>query len=146
MKKIIALFTASVLLTAVFSYSLQKFLPGSFVIFSLKTMLIPCFTWSVLLITAYYRLPKEERMKYFLIAGWVCAAGSAALVPAGIYNFVSARPDVQVSVTSVLLCVILMSFIFYILLSKEKISLRWWFTFNVLIGINMALFYLAAKT
>ncbi len=144
MKKIIALFAASVLLTAVFSYSLQTFVPGSFMVFSLKTMLIPCFTWSILLITAYYRLAQQQRLKYFLIAGWVCASGSAAVVPAGIYNFVSARPDVQVSVTSVLICVVLMSFLFYILLSKEKISLHWWFGFNVLIGINMGLFYLAA--
>ena len=144
MKKVIALFVASVLLTAVFSYSLQKFVPGSFVIFSLKTMLIPCFTWSILLITAYYHLQQEERIKYFLIAGWVCAAGSATLLPAGIYNFVRARPDLEVSVTSVLICVVLMSFLFYVLLSKEKISLRWWFGFNVLIGINMGLFYLAA--
>ena len=146
MKKIITLFAASVLLTAVFSYSLQEFVAGSFIIFSLKTMLIPCFTWSILLISAYYYLPAQQRMKYFLIAGWVCAAGSAVLVPAGIYNFISAHPDLQVSVTSVLICVVLMSFLFYLLLTKEKISLKWWFGFNVLIVINMVLFYLAAKS
>ena len=73
------------------------------------------------MISAYYYLSAQQRMKYFLIAGLVCAAGSAVLVPAGIYNFISAYHEVQVSVTSVIVCVVLMSFLFYLFLTKEKI-------------------------
>ncbi len=145
MKKIISLFFASVLLTAVFSYSLKVFLKEDFAIIALKTMLIPCFTWTVLLATAYYTLPQEQKLKYFTLTGWVCMIGSAMLVPCGIYNFLQGNPVIEISVGSVIFCVVSMSVLFYILLPKYALNLKWWMAFNVLICLNMLLFYLSAK-
>ena len=145
MKKAITYFLASALFTAIFSYSLNAFLKESLTVLTLKTMLIPCFTWSILLISAYFLLPEEKKTAYFVLAGMVCMIGSAVLVPAGIYNFITAAPVIEISVVSVFMCVLLMSFFFYIFLKKAEISLNWWLAFNVLIFINMTLFYLAVK-
>ena len=145
MKKVIALFFASVLLTAVFSYSLKVFLKEDFIILTLKTMLIPCFTWTVLLATAYYILPQEQKLNYFTVTGWVCMIGSAMLIPGGIYNFLQENPLIEISVGSVIFCVITMSLLFYILLPKHVLSIKWWWAFNVLICVNMLMFYLSAK-
>jgi len=145
MRRIILLFFISIVLTAVFSYSLNVFLHLDIVVLTLKTMLIPCFTWSMLMLLAFFALPKEKRFNYLIIAGIVCAWGSAALVPGGIYNFTAAAPDVYISVASVIACVVLMSVLFFILLKKNGFSLKWWWAYNILICINMTLFYLSAK-
>ena len=94
MKKIIALFLTALLLTAVFSYSLKVFLKADFLVLTLKAMMIPCFTWCVLLLIAYVRFSQQKRLQYFTLAAWVCAIGSAVLVPAGIYNFFCPSPDI----------------------------------------------------
>ena len=145
MKKIIALFFTALLLTAVFSYSLKVFLKADFLRLTLKAMMIPCFTWCVLLLVAYVKFPLPKRMQYFTLAAWVCAIGSAVLVPAGLYNFFCSSPDIQVSVISVIVCAVVMSALFFLFLSKANFSLTWWLGFNVLIIINMILFYLAVK-
>jgi hypothetical protein len=145
MKKVVLLFIASILLTAVFSYSLKFFLKENFTVLTLKTMLIPCFTWSILLIAAIKKLNSGRRLQYFTIAGWVCAIGSAVLVPAGIYNFLVDEPKVWVSVASVIICVITMSILFYLLLKKAGFSQKGWIAYNVLICVNMTLFYLSTK-
>lgn len=145
MKKVVLLFLASILLTAVFSYSLKIFLQENLTVLTLKTMLIPCFTWSVLLIAAFRKLSPHRRLQYFTIAGWVCAIGSAVLVPAGIYNFSEAQPEVLISVASVIGCVFIMSILFYTMLKKAGFSFKWWAAYNVLICINMSLFYLSTK-
>jgi hypothetical protein len=143
MKKGVLLFVWAILLTAVFSYSLNVFLKEDFITLTLKTMLIPCFTWTMLLLLAWRQLPVAKRSAYFLNAGWVCAIGSAALVPGGIYNFSAGSPNITYSVINVLLCVVLMSVLFYFLLKKNNFSLRWWWAFNILICVNMTLFYLS---
>lgn len=137
------LFLTAILLTAVFSYSLNVFLKLDFITLTLKTMLIPCFTWSVLLVFAWRQLTAVKRADYFLIAGWVCALGSLVLVPGGIYNFTADSPDIKYAIINVLLCVLMMSLLFYFILKKNNFSLRWWWAFNILICINMTLFYLS---
>ena len=144
MRRIIFLFLLSIVLTAVFSYSLNVFLKLDIISLTLKTMLIPCFTWSILLLLAIFTLPKEKRINYGFIAGAVCAWGSAVLVPGGIYNFISASPDIRWSVASVICCVVLMSALFFIMLKKNGFGLCWWWAFNILICVNMTLFYLSA--
>jgi hypothetical protein len=145
MLKIIVLFALSVLLTAVFSYSLNVFLHEGFVTLTLKTMLIPCFTWSMLMLLAWVKLKDKRRYEYLYIAGCVCAIGSAALVPGGLYNFIATDPDVRISVVSVLVCVAIMSISFYILLRKKRFSSFWLWAYNILIVINMTFFYLSTK-
>jgi hypothetical protein len=145
MKRIFTLFFISIVLTAVFSYSLNVFLKEDFIILSLKTMLIPCFTWTILLVLAWRKLPPLVRLKYLLIAGYVCAVGSAVLVPGGIYNFAVASPEIIISAINVFICVATMSFLFYFLLKKNNFSLKWWWAFNILVCINMLLFYLSTK-
>ena len=138
------LFFISIILTAIFSYSLQFFLREDYAMLTLKTMLIPCFTWTVLIIAAYKDFTVSRFLEYASIAGLVCVSGSAILVPCGIYNFLSIKPDINYSVVSVLLSVMIMSILFYVLLLRNQFSIRWWWAYNILICINMTIFYLAA--
>jgi hypothetical protein len=138
-------FLASVLLTAIFSYSLQKFLDESFTMLSLKTVLIPCFTWTILLISSYASMQREQWWRYVVISGWICMIGSAMLVPCGVYNFIAVMPDIRLSVISVAASVVLMSLLYYRNLPAAGVSLSWWWAFNILICINMTLFYLSIK-
>jgi hypothetical protein len=78
------------------------------------------------------------------MASIVCGVGSAALAPAGVYNFISSQPGVWWSVINVLVSVIVMSALFYLLLRRKNFSLKWWWAFNILICINMTIFSLAA--
>lgn len=139
------LFAASAVLTAVFSYSLQFYLQTDFVTLSLKTMLIPCFTWSVLMLLAWRNLGWERLLDYLVIAGWVCVVGSAVLVPGGIYNFCATQPSIVWSIANVGFCVLLMSGMFYRLLQKADFPLKWWWAYNVLICVNMSLFFASTK-
>lgn len=145
MKKIIVLFLASIVLTAVFSYSLNVFLHETLFRLTIKTMLIPCFTWSMLMLLSWIKLKGERKLQYLHIAARVCAIGSAALVPGGIYNFVAKDPGINWSVYSVIFCVVLMSVLFYTWLRIARFALSWWWAYNILILINMTFFYLSAR-
>jgi hypothetical protein len=105
-------------------------------------MLIPCFTWLILIFSASQKFRAGRFIDYCTIAGFVCLAGSAVLLPAGVYNFTAAKPDINYSIINVLVCVLIMSLLFYILLRRNEFSIRWWWAYNVLICINMAIFYL----
>ena len=107
-------------------------------------MLIPCFTWSVLILLACINLSVPRRKQYFTIAGWVCAIGSALLVPGGLYNYFSAMPDIRRSFINVFFCVAVMSGLFFILLKRNGFPVFWWWAFNILICVNMILFYWSA--
>lgn len=146
MLKLVLLYATSVLLTGIFSYSLQSFMQDGLIMFSLKTMLIPCFTWIILIISGYIKIRKEKRLGFLQLTGFVCAWGSAVLVPAGIYNFLASDPEIMISVTSVFASVLLMSVMFYKLLPSYGMNRSWWWAFNILICINMTLFYLAANS
>ena len=137
----ITLFIFSIALTAIFSYSLNVFLKEDNTTLTLKTMLVPCFTWTVLILFAYMKLQYFRFTNYSLIAAIVCVSGSAILVPCGIYNFMATKPDIILSVISVLASVIAMSVLFYVLLTKNCYSQKWWWAYNILICINMTLFY-----
>lgn len=143
--KIIILFLLSILLTAVFSYSLQVFLKEDYVTLTLQTMLIPCFTWTVLLISASQRFNANRLIEYCTIAGSVCLAGSAVLVPGGVYNFMATNPEINISIINVLLCVFVMSILFYVLLKRNGFSIKWWWAYNILICLNMAIFYFVTR-
>ena len=142
--KAIILFLLSVALTSVFSYSLQVFLKQDYVTLTLQTMLIPCFTWTVLILSAAKKFTAKKFLDYCIIAGLVCTAGSAVLVPVGVYNFTSIKPDINYSIVSVVVCVIIMCILFYVLLRRNNFSLNWWWAYNILICINMAIFYFFA--
>jgi hypothetical protein len=142
--KAIVLFLLSIMLTAVFSYSLEIFLKEDFISLTLQTMLVPCFTWSMLLLAALQKFTKERFVAYFTLAGLVCAVGSAVLVPGGVYNFMVTNPAAIVSVINVLASVVIMSGLFYVLLRRNNFSIKWWWAYNILICINMTLFYFVA--
>lgn len=143
--KAIILFLLSILLTAIFSYSLQAFLKKDYVTLTLQTMLIPCFTWIVLIISASQKFKAERFIDYCTIAGLVCLVGSAVLVPGGVYNFTAAKPDINYSIINVLACVFIMSILFYVLLRRNNFSINWWWAYNILICINMGIFYFVAR-
>lgn len=144
--KVIILFLLSILLTAVFSYSLQVFLKQDYVTLTLQTLLIPCFTWAVLIISASQKFKADRFVEYCNIAGFVCVVGSAVLVPGGVYNFMAAKPDINYSIINVLLSVFIMSILFYVLLRRNMFSIHWWWAYNILICINMAIFYFVARS
>ena len=144
--RVIILFLLSILLTAVFSYSLQVFLKQDYVTLTLQTMLIPCFTWLVLIISASQKFKAERFIDYCTIAGLVCLVGSAVLVPSGVYNFTAVKPDINYSVINVLVCVFIMSILFYLLLRKYEFSIKWWWAYNILICVNMGIFYFVARS
>ena len=144
--RVIILFLLSILLTAVFSYSLQVFLKQDYVTLTLQTMLIPCFTWLVLIISASQKFKAERFIDYCTIAGLVCLVGSAVLVPSGVYNFTAVKPDINYSAINVLVCVFIMSILFYLLLRRNEFSIKWWWAYNILICVNMGIFYFVART
>lgn len=146
MKKIVLYFVLSILLTAVFSYSLSRFLRIDIITLTLKTLLIPCFTWTILILLAYVRLTSTRRMEYLELTSYVCMVGSAVLVPGGLYNFFMVAPQAFVAVINVLVSVGVMSWLYYRLLRKHSFSIKWWIAFHILIGVNMILFYLSIQT
>lgn len=107
-------------------------------------MLIPCFTWGMLIILAYNNMERERFLNYLLITAIVCAIGSAVLVPGGIYNIIWDFPDVKYSVINIIISVLIMSFSFYVLLRRNNFPIKWWWAYNILICINMAIFYFVA--
>jgi len=141
MKRIIALFVASFLVTAVFSSSLKVFfneVPWSEVL--TKGLLIPSFTWSVQLIASFVLLSSERRLVYWTQLGWVCLIGSFALLPAAFYNFASSKPLVMISVANVLASVVLMLVMLSYMLRRRAFHWGWAISFLFVIVVNMSLY------
>ena len=141
MKRVIALFIASFLVTAVFSASLKVFFTEvSWSEVLTKGLLIPCFTWSVQLIASFVLLDAERRVVYWTQLGWVCLIGSFALLPAAFYNFASSRPLVMISVANVLASVVLMFVVLGHRLRQHEFHWGWTMSFVLVIAINMSLY------
>ena len=141
MKRIIALFVAAFLVTAVFSASLKVFFTEvSWSEVLTKGLLIPCFTWSVQLIASFVLLSSERRVVYWTQLGWVCLIGSFALLPAAFYNFTWSRPLVMISVANVLASVVLMFVVLGYRLRKRAFHWGWTLSFLLVIVINMSLY------
>jgi hypothetical protein len=141
MKRVIALFIASFLVTAVFSSSLKVFFTEvSWSEVLTKGLLIPCFTWSVQLIASFVLLSSERRLVYWTQLGWVCLIGSFALLPAAFYNFASSQPLVMISVANVLASVVLMFAVLGHRLRQRAFHWGWTTSFLLVIVINMSLY------
>jgi hypothetical protein len=141
MKKIIALFIASFLVTAVFSVSLKIFFETiTWREVLIKGLLIPCFTWTVQLILSALFLNKESRLIYWNRLGWVCLIGSFALWPAAFYNFRAAQPWLWISIANVLASVVLMAISLHFMLRRAGFRWLWTLSWVVLIVINMTLY------
>src|SRR5215813_6050810 len=141
MKKIILLFLASFLATAVFSASLKVFFPVvSWREVLIKGLLIPCFTWTIQLLLSAVFLKTDDRLTYWNRLGWVCLLGSIALLPAAFYNLRSATPWVWISILNVLASVVLMAVTLYLLMRRAGFRSLWTLSWVVLIIINMSLY------
>ena len=141
MKKIIALFIGSFLVTAVFSASLKIFFQSvGWREVLIKGLLIPCFTWTVQLLLSAVFLKTGDRLTYWNRLGWVCLIGSIALLPAAFYNLRAATPWVWISVFSVLASVVLMATMLHFLLRRAGFRRLWTLSWVVLIVINMSLY------
>lgn len=145
-KWIALLFALSFVVTAIFSASLKAFFAqDSWGEVLSKGLLIPCFTWSVqLLISAAY-LRGERRMIYWGQLGVVCLIGSAALLPAAIYNLTASRPMVIVSVLSVLASVALMALSLHVRLKRQGFRWLWAGSWVLLILVNMSLYLYSVR-
>lgn len=141
MKRIIFLFIASFLVTAVFSASLKIFFQEvSWREVLIKGLLIPCFTWTIQLLLSAVFLKSNDRLTYWNRLGWVCLIGSIALLPAAFYNLRSATPWVWISVFNVLASVVLMALTLHFLLQRAGFRRLWALGWVVLIVINMSLY------
>lgn len=128
LRNIFVLFAASFVVTAVFSVSLKVFFAGETWTQTLsKGLLIPCFTWTVLLIASAVYLSAERRLEYWTQLGVVCLLGSVALLPAALYNFAADAPSPAASVVNVLASVALMFSALYARLKARRFDSRWAF-------------------
>ena len=141
-KRILILFLASFLVTAIFSTSLKTFfhdLSWSEVLS--KGLLIPCFTWTIQLILSAVFLSSARRLIYWTQLGWICLIGSVALLPAAFYNFIVPHPLVIISVINVLASVVLMAASLYFRLRRLRFHWAWTASWVGLIVINMSLYW-----
>jgi hypothetical protein len=141
MKKILLLFLASFVVTAVFSASLKIFFQEvSWREVLIKGLLIPCFTWTIQLLLSAAFLKSDDRLTYWNRLGWVCLIGSIALLPAAFYNLSSPAPWVWISILNVLASVVLMAVTLHFLLRRAGFHWLWTLSWAVLIVINMSLY------
>ena len=139
--RIVLLFALSFVVTAAFSASLKVFFGrDSWAEVLGKGLLIPCFTWSVQLLLSAVCLRGERRLTYWGQLGVVCLIGSAALLPAAVYNLLAARPHAAVSVVSVLASVALMAASLYFRLKRRGFNGMWVAGWVLLIVVNMSLY------
>jgi hypothetical protein len=140
-KKIILLFLASFLVTAIFSASLKVFFVSvSWREVLLKGLLIPCFTWTIQLLLSAVFLDRQDRLTYWNRLGWICLIGSIALLPAAYYNYRTLEPWVYVSIFNVLASVVLMAVTLHFMLGRAGFRWQWTLSWVVLIVINMSLY------
>lgn len=139
--KIAALFALSFVVTAAFSASLKVFFGGeSWAVVLAKGLLIPCFTWAAQLLLSAIYLRGPRRLVYWEQLGFVCLAGSAALLPAAAYNCAADSPLPAVSALNVLASVALMGALLYRRLRPRGFAARWAAGWVALICVNMALY------
>ena len=139
--RIAVLFALSFLVTAIFSVSLKVFFASaSWGEVLGKGLLIPCFTWAAQLLLSVAYLRGARRMVYWEQLGVVCLAGSAALMPAAIYNFAASSPRPEVSAVNVLASVVLMGAMFYGRVRAHGFGARWAASWIALICVNMSLY------
>jgi hypothetical protein len=140
-RNILILFLLSFVVTAVFSFSLKTFfVDESWTQTLSKGLLIPCFTWTVLLVASAIYLTGERRLEYWAQLGVVCLIGSIALLPAAFYNFFAAAPSPAVSVVNVLASVAIMFLTLYARLKARRFDSRWAFGWMAAIVVNMLLY------
>jgi len=105
-----------------------------------KALLIPCFTWTVLLIASAIFLSGERRLDYWTQLGVVCLIGSIALLPAAFYNFAVVLPSPTVSVVNVLASVAIMFSTLYVRLKARRFRSFWAFGWMATIVVNMLIY------
>ena len=139
--RVAALFALSFLVTAIFSASLRVFFPAeSWAVVLAKGLLIPCFTWAAQLILSVVWLRGARRVIYWEQLAVVCLVGSAALMPAALYNFAAASPGPFASAANVLASVALMAALFYGRVRRHGFGARWAASWVALICVNMSLY------
>lgn len=141
LRNIFILFLLSFLVTAVFSVSLKTFFPAQSLALDLsKGLVIPFFTWTVQLILSALLLRGTERLFYWTQLGVICLVGSVALLPAGFYNFLAAKPAPVVSIASVLMCVAIMCVTLYFRLKPHGYNILWTIGWTATIVVNMSIY------
>ena len=139
--RVAALFALSFLVTAIFSASLKVFFHAeSWGVVLAKGLLIPCFTWAAQLLLSVVYLRGARRLIYWEQLGVVCLVGSAALMPAALYNFAAGAPRPAVSAANVLASVVLMAVLFHRRVRRHGFGARWAASWIALICVNMSLY------
>ncbi len=140
----IILFALSFLVTALFSASLKIFFDSqSWAEVLLKGLLIPCFTWTALLILSTLAFERERRIIFWTQLGLVCLLGSAALLPAAALNLLLRQPPLLASALNVLFSVALMGVVLYRRLRCHGFSRNWTYGWCGLILLNMSFYLLS---
>lgn len=139
--RIAVLFALSFLVTAIFSASLKVFFAAdSWAETLAKGLGIPCFTWAVQLALSFAYLRGARRMIYWEQLGVVCLVGSAALLPAALYNFAAAAPRPEASAANVLASVVLMAALLFGRVRRHGFAAGWAASWIALICVNMSLY------
>ncbi len=140
-KNITIVFILSFIVTAVFSTSLKVFFANqSWTEVLSKGLLIPCFTWTVLLIVSAIYLPRNRRLDYWTQLGIVCLIGSIALLPAAFYNFIAVEPLSVISIINVLASVSVMCVTLYARLKARNFDSLWAFGWMATIVVNIMIY------
>jgi hypothetical protein len=92
-----------------------------------------------LLLSVIY-LRGARRVVYWEQLGVVCLVGSAALLPAALYNFAAAAPHPAASAANVLASVVLMAALFYARVRRHGFGAHWAASWVALICVNMSLY------
>ncbi|HVF55545.1 MAG TPA: hypothetical protein VM934_05295 [Pyrinomonadaceae bacterium] len=141
LRAVVLLFALSFIVTAAFSASLKVFFAGeSWARLLGKGLLIPCFTWTVQLILSAVYMKSGRLLTYWTQLGVVCLIGSAALMPAALYNFGVEHPSPLVSILNVLASVALMGRQLSRRLKSNGFGFVWTLSWAVLIVVNMSLY------
>ncbi len=137
-------FLAGGAITAVFSASLAMQATNVGWMYVLAVgMIIPSFTWVVQFTASALFMAPARRPVYWADLGRICVAGSVALLPAGLANFIPGTP-LWLSAANVLLSVLTMAVMLFILSARHHHSPRWPVSWCATITVNMGLFLWAS--
>src|SRR6476620_1450549 len=136
-----AWFAVGGIVTAIFSGSLAMLAKNATLAEVLVTgMIVPSFTWVVQLSASALGMPSAKRQIYWGDLGRVCLIGSAALLPAAVFNLCCAQPQLWWSAANVLASVALMGVDLTRKSTQHAIGLGWPLSWCLTIALNMGLF------
>ncbi len=134
-------FAAGAVVTAAFSASLARLAPhANFAEVLIAGMVIPSFTWVVQLTASGFLLDSAACRDYWTALSRTCMWGSAALLPAAIFDIALRQPPLWIPVVNVVASVLLMAGYLFLATTRTTITRSWPISWCITIATNMAIF------